>query len=169
MGHARLPEQGQGRLEYAESGMYVMAIGSHDRVFAAVMRAKQLVSTIQEVETHENDPTTDEPRDPWNAFQEEFGGLGGRLKDTYRRVAEEGGPSEEEIKDAFGTLLGAWDQVVESVSTALQDPEVRQKLNAAASSFAAAVGTTISELGTELTDSDRWRPTSPEDGAGEEE
>jgi thiosulfate/3-mercaptopyruvate sulfurtransferase len=110
------------------------------------------------VESHERDPTTDGVDDPWNSFHEEFGGLGRRIKDTYRKVAAEGGPSDAEIKDAFGTLLQAWDQVAESVSAALQDPEVRQKLKAAAGSFAAAVGNTISELGTELSDSDRGQP-----------
>ena len=84
-------------------------------------------------------------------------------------MAAEAGPSEEEIRDAFGTLLGAWDRVAESVSTALQDPEVREKLKDAAGSFAVAVGNTISELGTELTDSDHWRPTRPENSSGEEE
>jgi len=121
------------------------------------------------VEKHDNDPTRDQPRDPWNTFHDELGGLGERVKDIYRRVAPEGEPSEMEIKDAIGTLLGAWDRVAESVSTALQDPEVRRKLKAAAGSFAAAVGTTISELAPELTESERWRPTTPEDTTGEEE
>jgi len=149
--------------------MYVMAVGCSDRVLAAEVRAKQLVGTIQEVETHDHDPTADQPRDPWNVFQEDFGGLGDRLKDTYRRVASEDGPSEEEIKDALGTLLGAWDQVADSVSSALRDPQVREKLKAAAGSLAAAIGTTIAELGTELTSSRRWRPTTPDHGSGEEE
>jgi hypothetical protein len=127
-----------------------MAIGRQDRVLAAEVRAKQLVGTIEEVETHDKDPTTDEHGDPWNTVQDELGGLGQRLKDTYRKVASEGGPSEEEIKDAFGTLASAWDQVAESVSTALQDPEVRQKLKTAASSLATAMGNTINELGAEL-------------------
>lgn len=129
------------------------------------MSAKQLVGTIQEVETHENDPTSEDGRDPWNEFHEEFGGLGDRLKETYRKVASEAGPTEDEIKDAFGTLMGAWDQVAESFSTALQDPEVRNKLKSAASSLASAVGNTISELGTELQGSE----TTPADTGYEEE
>jgi hypothetical protein len=80
----------------------------------------------------------------------EFGSLGDRLKTTYRRVASDRGPSEDEIKDAFSTLFGAWDQVAESVSTALHDPETREHLKKAASSFAAALGTTISGLGDEF-------------------
>lgn len=113
------------------------------------------------METHENDPTSDSPRDPWTTFHEEFSELGDQLKDTYRRASTENGPSEEEIKDAFGTLANAWNQVAGSVSAALQDPEVRQRLKDAGSAFAAAVGNTISELGTELRESEHWRPSKP--------
>lgn len=149
-----------------------MSIRAGHGVATAIVRAKQLVGTIQKVETHDNDPTTESERDLWSEFHEEFGGLGERLKDTYRKVASDDGPSEEEIKEAFGTLMGAWDQVAESVSTALKDPEVRERLKAAASSFASAVGNTVSDLGSELRDADAWKPTTPEDQdatRGEEE
>jgi hypothetical protein len=102
------------------------------------------------VETHEHDPTTEPEKDPWNTFHDEVGDLGNRLKDTYRKVATDDGPTEEEIKEALGTLAGAWNQVADSVTTALQDPEVRARLKAAASSFASALGETISGLGSEL-------------------
>lgn len=102
------------------------------------------------METHDQDPTTHGDADPWHTVQDEFGDLSQRLKETYQKVASDRGPSEEEIKQAFGTLVGAWDQVAESVSSALQDPEVRHHLKAAASSLAAALGDTISELGNEL-------------------
>lgn len=133
------------------------------------MGAKQFVGTIEEVETHDQDPTTNGERDPWSTFHDEFGDLGQRIKETYRKVASEDGPTEEEIKEAFGTLIGAWDQVAGSVSTALQDPEVRARLKAAATSFATAVGTTISELGDELRESDGRDATSSEypDGSAE--
>jgi hypothetical protein len=132
---------------------------------------KQLIGTIKEVETHDQDPTTRDGTDPWHTVQDEFGDLGQRLKETYRRVASDGGPSEEEIKQAFGTLVGAWDQVAESVSSALQDPEVRQHLKAAATSLATALGDTISELGNELRGDGREANSSPagEDAVGEEE
>jgi hypothetical protein len=89
------------------------------------------------------------------------------LKDTYRKVANDQGPTEQEIKQAFGTLVEAWDQVAGSVSEALHDPEVRQRLRDAGSAFAAAVGRTISDLGTELRDNEVWEPTHP-DGSEEE-
>lgn len=79
-----------------------------------------------------------------------MGGLGDRLRDTYRKVANGDGPSEEEVKEALGVLAGAWDQVAGAVSVALKDPEVRERLKTALGSFATAVGTTISELGSEI-------------------
>lgn len=134
------------------------------------MGTEELIGTIEEVEPHREDPTTDETTDPWNEFHADFGGLGQRLKDTYQKVAAESGPSEAEIKEAFETLIGAWDQVAESVTTALQDPEVRERLKSAASSFATAVGKTISELGSELKDGETWAATSPDvDEVDEEE
>ena len=66
------------------------------------------------------------------------------------RVASDKGPTEDDIKGAFATLLGAWDQVAESVSHALHDPETREHLKKAASSFATALGTTITDLGDEF-------------------
>lgn len=102
------------------------------------------------METHENDPTTEGPDDPWNSVTDDFGGLGRQLKDTYRKVAKDRGPSDDEIKRAFSTLAGAWDQVAESVSNALTDPNIRDQLKEAASSFATALGATITELGAEL-------------------
>jgi hypothetical protein len=102
------------------------------------------------VETHENDPTTETPKDPWDDVTGDFGGLRQQLKNTYRRVAQDRGPSDEDIKQAFSTLAGAWDQVAQSVSTAFQDPEIRDQLKDAASSFATALGATITEFGSEL-------------------
>ncbi len=95
-------------------------------------------------------PDPEAAADPWHAVTGELGDLRGRIADTYRRVADDHGPSEDEIKQAFATLAGAWDQVAESVSTALRDPDVREKLKSAASSFANALGATITELGSEL-------------------
>lgn len=83
-----------------------------------------------------------------------FGELGDQLKSTYRKVADDRGPDEEEIRSAFATLIGAWDQVAESISDALRDPETRSKLKTAASSFATAVGSTLSGLGAEFASED---------------
>ncbi len=68
-------------------------------------------------------------------------------------MASDGGPSEDELKNAFATLAGAWDQVAASLSTALNDPDTRAHLKQAASSFATALGNTITDLGSEFNDS----------------
>lgn len=102
------------------------------------------------METHDSDPTTNRSDDPWKGVSSDFNLLREQLKETYRSVAQNGGPSDEEIKEAFATLVAAWDQVAESMSTALKDPDVREQLKETASSFAAALGATISEFGEEL-------------------
>jgi hypothetical protein len=150
MGDPRLPEQGECRFDYPEGGSYVGPVTGRHRLLAAEVSPEQLVGTIEEVETHDPDPKPDEDVDPWDTVSSEFGSLGDRLKDTYRRVAADRGPSEDEIKGAFATLIGAWDQVAESVTTALRDPEAREHLKKAASSFATALGATISDLGDEF-------------------
>jgi hypothetical protein len=116
------------------------------------MGPEQLVGTIEQVETHRTDPTSDDKADPWDEMSSEFSSLGDRLKETYRKVAAEGGPTEDEIKGAFVTLVGAWDQVARAFTTALNDPDTRAHLKSAASSFAAALGATVSGLGDELKD-----------------
>jgi hypothetical protein len=116
------------------------------------------------VETHQPDPTSQETADPWDTVSSDFSSLGDRLKDTYRKIASEGGPSEDELKGAFATLVGAWDQVAASVSSALNDPDTRAHLRKAASSFAAALGTTITDLGAEF----NGKESIPRDETGDE-
>lgn len=67
---------------------------------------------------------------------------------------EDDGPSEEELKSAFSTLGAVWNQVADSVSTALRDPRTRKHLKEVAASFATALGTTLSQLGDEIEDGD---------------
>jgi hypothetical protein len=150
MSHIRLAEEAKSRLDDPECCPDVGAISREDRFLATEVSSEQLVGTIEEVETHDSDPKPDEQPDPWDTVSSEFGSLGDRLKDTYRRVAADRGPSEDEIKGAFATLVGAWDQVAESVTSALRDPEAREHLKKAASSFATALGSTISDLGDEF-------------------
>jgi hypothetical protein len=102
------------------------------------------------VETHRPDPTSEEKTDPWGNVSNELSSLGERLRLIYERVASEDGPTEEEIRSAFATLAGVWDQVAESLSTALDDPETRAQLKRAAGSLATALGAGISGLGEEL-------------------
>ncbi len=104
------------------------------------------------METHETDPKAESGADPWDRVSGEFGELRHRLKETYRKAADESGPSEDEVRDAFETLSGAWGRVASSVTAALKDPEVRDRLKQAASSFASAMGTTMKDLSAELGD-----------------
>jgi hypothetical protein len=114
------------------------------------MVAKQLVSTIEKVETHPPDPTSPAAGDPWQRVHDHMGELGDRLKETYRKVADDKGPSEKEIGEALSTLADAWDQVASTLSAVWQDPELRRRLKTTAASFAAALGDTIGGAGREL-------------------
>jgi hypothetical protein len=114
------------------------------------------------VEIHETDPKADPPTDPWDDVTDRFGELGDRLKSTYRKVADEHGPTEEEIKGAFATLAGAWDQVAESATDILRDPGTREGLKKAASSLASALGSTLTQLSSEFA-SGRSRSQSTEE------
>lgn len=114
------------------------------------------------MEIHDTDPTTDSQDDPWNEVTSTFGELGNRLKSTYRKVSDEQGPSEDEIKGAFATLAGAWDQIAESVSDILRDPETRDGLKRAAGSLASALGSTLTDLSSEF-GSDRGNTGSSEE------
>jgi hypothetical protein len=116
------------------------------------------------VEIHDTDPTTDPTNDPWDEVTDRFGELGHRLKSTYRKVADDQGPSEDEIKGAFATLAGAWDQIAESVSDILRDPETRDGLKRAAGSLASALGSTLSDLSSEFgTGREQSGPASEEE------
>lgn len=104
------------------------------------------MGTIQRVETRDTGPQ----HDPWDEVTQQFGELGHRLKATYRKVADDQGPTEDEIKGAFSTLAGAWDQIAGSVSDILRDQEARDGLKRAASSLASALGSTLSDLSSEF-------------------
>jgi hypothetical protein len=79
-----------------------------------------------------------------------MGELGDRLKETYQKVADEKGPTEEEIRLAFTTLARVWDQASSSMSAVFQDPELRRRLKDTAASLTAALGDTIGGVGREM-------------------
>ncbi len=114
------------------------------------MGTEQLVGTIKKVETHDSDPTTSKPADPWDTVSAEFGELLNSLQEAYRATSNGKGPSEAEIRDAVSTLLGAWDNISEAVTAALAQPAVRNHLKGTAASLATALSATIAELGKEL-------------------
>jgi hypothetical protein len=96
----------------------------------------------------------------WTELTDELLALTNKLRTTYRRVADESGPTEEEIRRALGTLAGAWSQLAGSVSEAVADPEVRAHLRRAGGSFVSAVTAGLGELAS--------RPESNRDQAEEE-
>ena len=83
---------------------------------------------------------------PWSELTDDLVDLTERLRGTYRQVADESGPSEDEVKDAFTTLAGAWNQLAGAVGVAIADDEVRRHLKKAASSLVNAVGASLAEF-----------------------
>lgn len=72
------------------------------------------------------------------------------MKDRYRDVVGETGPSENEVKDAMRTLGTAAQALFDSLGSAMRDPDVRTQMKDAAAEFASAVGQTFSDLGEEI-------------------
>jgi hypothetical protein len=131
--------------------------------------SKEFVGTIEEVETHGNDPIdpgADESTiDPWDRLGEQFTSLGGKLRDRYQAVAGPEGPSLDEVKAALTTLGGAMDRVVEALSVAVKDDQVRTSLKQTAATFAEAMGAALSEVPAFL----RRQPTEAPDPADKAE
>jgi hypothetical protein len=100
------------------------------------------------VEKHEQDPR--ESIDPWQQAAERWSDVGDKLKDRYRDVVGEEGPSEDQVRQALKTLGSAVQAVFESVGAAMRDPDTRTQVKDAAAGFASAVGQTFSDLGEEI-------------------
>ncbi len=90
--------------------------------------------------------------------------MGDKLKDRYKELVGDEGPSEDQVKDALKTLGNAVQAVVESVGAALRDPEVRTGVKDAAAGFASAMGQTFSDLGEEIRKAPESAPEEPADG-----
>ncbi len=116
-----------------------------------------------------SDEQTDPTSRPWDDLTEDLLGVTERLKAGYRRVADESGPTEEEIRDALRTLGAAWNQVAGSVGEVIRDEEVRTHLKRAASSLADAVGATLSEIVPRSAGPPARGATDQEEGEEEEE
>ncbi len=149
MGDLRLSKQRQGALDHTDGRTYLPPIGCRARGCAEV-RPEQLIGTIEEVESHETDPKPEETDDPWKQVGERWSEIREELKLRYREVAGDEGPSEEAVRDAFTTLGGAAQRLMESVGDAARDPEMRGQLKDVAASLVAALGRTFEDLGEEL-------------------
>lgn len=88
----------------------------------------------------------DEASGPWSELTDDLLDLTDKLRGTYRRAADESGPSEDEVEEAFRTLGGAWNQLAGSVGAAISDPEVKRHLKKAATSLISAIGASLSEI-----------------------
>lgn len=113
------------------------------------------------MEQHDTDPTQD-PEDPWAEAGRRWTSIGDKLRGTYRELAREEGPSEDDIRRALDTLGEAARAVADSVGSAMRDPDLRQQVKDAAASLVTAVGQTFSQLGDELRE-------EPGPDAGDEE
>jgi hypothetical protein len=112
----------------------------------------------------EDNEQTQDPTDPWEEAGRRWSSIGDKLKDRYREMSGEGGPSEDEVRSALETLGDAARAVADSVGTAMKDPEVRDQVKDAAASFVTALGQTFSQLGDELRRArDRGHQPPPED------
>jgi hypothetical protein len=111
------------------------------------------------VETHDNDPREDAhreeaPEDPWAQASEQFSVIGSKLRDRYREIVGEDGPAEEDVRRAFTTIGSAARSLADSIGDSMRDPEVRDQVKEATSTFFSAIGKTLSQLGDELRPTD---------------
>lgn len=104
--------------------------------------------------------------DAWHDVGERLGDIGDRLREHYRRLGGEE-PSDAEFRQAFRVLGSAFQRLMESFGSAFNDPETRESVKRAASSFASALSVTIGELGDELKRA--MRPRGEDETAATEE
>ena len=107
------------------------------------------------METHDNDPRDDgfaggASDEAWRQASEQFTHLGSKLRSRYREIVGEDGPAEEEVREAFATIGNAAHSLVDSIGESMRDPEVREQMKEATSTFFSAIGKTLSQLGDEL-------------------
>jgi hypothetical protein len=160
-----LTQQRERRFDNAEGRTDFSPVG-RSPVGETEMSPEKLIGTIEQVETHEDDPIDNADDDPWDRLANQFSSLGDKLKSRYRATAGSEGPSEEELKAALRTLGGAWDRLAEALSAAMKDEEVRRSVKQTASSLAEAIGAAFNEIPSYL----RKQPPltdQPSEGIGE--
>jgi hypothetical protein len=122
------------------------------------------------VEHHdENDPRDTD--DAWKHMAAGWSDIGNRLRTRYHDVVGDDGPSEAEVRHALRTLGTAAQAVVDSLGSAIRDPEIRSQVKEAAADFASVVGQTFSDLGREINNMpvDDDESTAADDGDGSTE
>jgi hypothetical protein len=95
-----------------------------------------------------------ETKRAWDDVARRFSEVGRRVSDQYRKLGEETPPSTEatgaKVGDAVRDAVDELDRALTSVGDALRDPEAKETLRQAVSSFGGALETTFTELGEEL-------------------
>ena len=107
------------------------------------------------METHDNDPRDETyaggaSDEAWRQASEHFNALGSKLRNRYQEIVGDDGPAEEDVRQAFTTIGTAAQSLVDSIGESMRDPEVREQLKDATSTFFSAIGKTLSQLGDEL-------------------
>lgn len=162
MGYATIHEKRQRRVDDSPDRTHLATIRRRSRRHPEV-GAEQLICTIEHVEQHDTDPTPD-PADPWSEAGKRWSSIGEKLRDRYKEVSGDGGPSEDEVRSALETLGQAARAVADSVGNAMKDPDVREQAKHAAASFVTALGQTFSQLGDELRNAREQEAEPPDEG-----
>ena len=102
----------------------------------------------------------------WRETGEEFDSLRSSFRSSYREGAD-GGPSREQVADAFGILAGAIAHMVAGAGNTLKDPAVKSQVHKTTRTAATTIATTFSEWAAELRRRLEKRP-EPRQGPGSE-
>lgn len=86
-------------------------------------------------------------KEAWDDVGEQFAELGNRIKEQVdARIAFEQ-VDNRKIDDALRTLVDAVDGVLTAIGDTMRDPEIRDDVKQAASSFGDAVASSLRDLG----------------------
>ena len=103
----------------------------------------------------------------WRDTGEELDSLRSSFRSSYRQGAG-GGPSREQVTDAFEVLVGAITHMVAGAENTLKDPAVKKQVQKTTKTAATAVAATLSEWAAELRSRLEKRPGARRDAAAGE-
>ena len=90
-------------------------------------------------------------KDAWDEVGESFAGVGRRLSERYKTLAEErttdAAEDARKLKEALRAVTDQLDRAFTSVGDTLRDPEAQSELRKAVGSLGDAITTTFSEVG----------------------
>jgi hypothetical protein len=95
-----------------------------------------------------------ETKRAWDEVARGFSEVGRKVGEQYRKLGEEAPASAEaagaKVGDAVRDAVDELDRALTSVGDALRDPEAKESLRKAVSSFGGALEATFTEVGEEL-------------------